>query len=323
MSRRSGAVDEAQATDAASPAPPRSRLGPASLIVLSAWCGLVAGLLEVGDNRAAQAALRRESALRDEPSLRVADSAHGPGHFRGIGVGGCIACWVWPPAAGGSSREPCAALVFLPVFLVAFPRIYGLAWLAVTLGLAAQARTATRAAAPRLPAVRTGQFADGTRGAGGFGRVTLDRRPAPAVARAARAMPPPGSPNVLLIVLDTVAAGHLSLYGYERATSTTLTELAERGIRFDSGPGPVVMDPAIACKHVYRAMVARAIGRVVESARRNPSHARRVSRGRGATRRPASSPTPPIAPAIQVWPEALLITVTISFPSSPRCKRPC
>ena len=53
-------------------------------------------------------------------------------------------------------------------------------------------------------------------------------------AKSARPLPPPGSPNVLLIVLDTVAAGHLNLYGYHRPTSTTLVELAERGIRFDS-----------------------------------------------------------------------------------------
>jgi hypothetical protein len=50
----------------------------------------------------------------------------------------------------------------------------------------------------------------------------------------ARAMPPPGSPNVLLVVMDTVAAGHLSLHGYGRATSTTLVELAEHGIQFDA-----------------------------------------------------------------------------------------
>ena len=50
----------------------------------------------------------------------------------------------------------------------------------------------------------------------------------------ARPLPPPGSPNVLLIVMDTVAAGHLGMHGYSRATSTTLTELADRGIRFDS-----------------------------------------------------------------------------------------
>ena len=50
----------------------------------------------------------------------------------------------------------------------------------------------------------------------------------------ARPLPSPGSPNVLLIVMDTVAAGHLSLYGYGRNTSTTLDELAKQAIRFDS-----------------------------------------------------------------------------------------
>ncbi len=48
-----------------------------------------------------------------------------------------------------------------------------------------------------------------------------------------RPLPPPGSPNVLLIVLDTVGADHLSLYGYNRLTSPTIDELALRGIRFD------------------------------------------------------------------------------------------
>ena len=47
-------------------------------------------------------------------------------------------------------------------------------------------------------------------------------------------MPSPGSPNVLLIVLDTVAADHLSLNGYDRPTSPTMDELARSGIRFDS-----------------------------------------------------------------------------------------
>jgi arylsulfatase A-like enzyme len=41
-----------------------------------------------------------------------------------------------------------------------------------------------------------------------------------------------------LIVLDTVGASHLSLYGYDRRTSPTLAELAERGIRFDSAMAP-------------------------------------------------------------------------------------
>ena len=38
---------------------------------------------------------------------------------------------------------------------------------------------------------------------------------------------------MLLIVLDTVAAGHLSLHGYNRPTSPALDQLARRGVRFD------------------------------------------------------------------------------------------
>src|SRR5262249_33619019 len=40
-------------------------------------------------------------------------------------------------------------------------------------------------------------------------------------------------PNVLLIVLDTVRADRLSLYGCRRPTSPTLERLARQGIRFD------------------------------------------------------------------------------------------
>jgi arylsulfatase A-like enzyme len=42
----------------------------------------------------------------------------------------------------------------------------------------------------------------------------------------------PGAPNVLLIVLDTVRADRLSLYGYERDTTPRLAELSRRGVVF-------------------------------------------------------------------------------------------
>ena len=96
------------------------------------------------------------------------------------------------------------------------------------------ARPADRAARADVPPDRAVQFARG-RGdrAGACGRALGGRRHR-AFARAGAPLPRRGSPNVLLIVLDTVAAGHLSLYGYGRPTSTTLVELAERGIRFDA-----------------------------------------------------------------------------------------
>ena len=40
-------------------------------------------------------------------------------------------------------------------------------------------------------------------------------------------------PNVLLLILDTVRASSLSLYGYERPTSPTLERLAREGVVFD------------------------------------------------------------------------------------------
>ena len=45
--------------------------------------------------------------------------------------------------------------------------------------------------------------------------------------------PPQGSPNLVLVVLDTVRLDHLSTYGYPLETSPGLTELAAQGIRFD------------------------------------------------------------------------------------------
>jgi arylsulfatase A-like enzyme len=53
--------------------------------------------------------------------------------------------------------------------------------------------------------------------------------------RALAGLPRPkkGAPNVLFIVLDTVRAQSLSLYGYNRDTSPHLTAFAREGVRFD------------------------------------------------------------------------------------------
>jgi arylsulfatase A-like enzyme len=53
--------------------------------------------------------------------------------------------------------------------------------------------------------------------------------------RAATALPaaPAGARNMLMIVWDTVRAGNLSAYGYGRRTTPNLERLAGRGVRFD------------------------------------------------------------------------------------------
>jgi hypothetical protein len=50
--------------------------------------------------------------------------------------------------------------------------------------------------------------------------------------------PPESAPNVLLIVLDTVRAESMSLYGYERPTTPFLKELAEQGVVFQWAIAP-------------------------------------------------------------------------------------
>ena len=87
---------------------------------------------------------------------------------------------------------------------------------------------------------------------------------------------PPSSPNVLLIVLDTVGADHLGLYGYERPTSPTIDGLASRRDSLRSSVCGLVVDAAVAREHVHRTMAARALRRLVHPARRDLSHPGRV-----------------------------------------------
>ena len=54
-----------------------------------------------------------------------------------------------------------------------------------------------------------------------------------AIHRASAPRPPAGAPNVILIVLDTVRADNLGLYGYDRPTTPNLEAFARRGVRFN------------------------------------------------------------------------------------------
>ena len=68
---------------------------------------------------------------------------------------------------------------------------------------------------------------------------------------------PPGSPNVLFIVLDTVRSGNLSLYGYERDTSPNLAKLA-RAACDSTKRRSSSLDAPITCDYVHRSLAVRA-----------------------------------------------------------------
>ncbi len=77
------------------------------------------------------------------------------------------------------------------------------------------------------------------------------------VRESGRPLPPANSPNVLLIVLDTVRADRLSLYGYERSTTPNLDRLSKRGIRFDLARATAPWTLRFAREHVHRPFATR------------------------------------------------------------------
>ena len=185
-----------------------ARLGPASLLGLAAWCGTLAGLLEVGT-----VVVRK----------RFFDTNHLLGMSRHfiwlvpltdllilllVGLGRMSGRD--PPAAGRSlgGLATLCALTLLPTLLVAFPQVYGLAWLLVALGVSARLVPSWSDGA-NLPSRRPLQFSDSRRC-----RWRPSRRspgqPIGSVMERAGAADSAGAPNVLLIVMDTVAADHLA-----------------------------------------------------------------------------------------------------------------
>ena len=204
-----------------------------SVLVLSAWCGLAAGLLEVGT-----IIIRKRTF---DPNQLYEMSRHfvwliplaNLCLFMALGVILKLLLLIWPRRVNWLAPRLLCSLTMLPVLMVGLPQIHGLAWFVVTVGVAMQlvpslerrAAVCRRLARLSFPVV-VGLVPILAATVWGGDWIKEQRQ-------AARPLPGPGSANVLLIVLDTVAADHLSLYGYERPTSPTLVELAERGIRFD------------------------------------------------------------------------------------------
>jgi arylsulfatase A-like enzyme len=206
----------------------------ASALLLTAWCGLVGGWLEVAAvvlrKRFFEADQLYKTSLHFVWQVPLANLCV----FLVLGTLGCIAVWIWPERGRWLYLRGLCALTFLPLLMIVVPRVYTGAWVLVALGVAVRLvpklerdpSTNRRfvwytfpAVVGLVPVVAGAFWANDAR--------KLAREES-------RPRPPAGTPNVLLIVMDTVAAGHLSLHDYDRATCQTLVELAERGIRFDA-----------------------------------------------------------------------------------------
>jgi arylsulfatase A-like enzyme len=208
------------------------RLGPLSILIVSGWCGLVAGLLEVGIT-----IVRK----------RLVDSNHFywmSRHFVWLvplsNLLIFLALGVFLSLAVLGSRRGywfatrvLAAMALLPLAWAAFPRIYGIAGFLFALGAGTRIVGALER---RKAGFRRLVWVSFPVAAGLWGLFALLPFGADRVKEwreESGPLPRPNSPNLVLIVLDTVGASHLSLYGYDRAISPTISELATRGISFD------------------------------------------------------------------------------------------
>lgn len=209
-----------------------ARLGPVDVLILGAWCGLAAGELEV----AARALYRAFGTTN-----RLYQMTR---HFVWVvplidlllflAIGGllALATWRWPQRVGWASPRLLVTLAILPALTIAGRGIYVEAWGLVAIGIAVNAAlvlerhpagarrwlAVTAAGLAAMVLIQAGSIAGGD---------ALKRW-----REAGRAMPPAGSPDVLLIVMDTVRADRLSGYGYSRPTTPNLDRLAGRGVRF-------------------------------------------------------------------------------------------
>jgi arylsulfatase A-like enzyme len=206
--------------------------GPATILLLAVWIGLMAGFLDLG-------LLIIKKRWIDSDFFRLGE------HFGWIIPAGVLTLVLLPGmvlaliALLRRRRFPlrgAVGLLSFVGFLDVSARLPLEVWAALPLaaGLAAQS---ARLARPRHRAFlllvrRTAPALVGIVVA--IALVTFGRR-AWSEHRARAALPPPPSNvrNVLLFVWDTVRAGNLGLHGYNRPTTPNLQRLAGRGVRFD------------------------------------------------------------------------------------------
>ncbi len=212
----------------------QGRLGAGNVLAWSIWFGLSAGLLEVATRvlcRAVDPTKRLYLMSRHFVWLiPLANMLF----FLALGLLLAGITKLWPRLGAWLSPRLLCALAIQPMLMVAVPRILPAAWFILALGIASRLVPwlESQPAKPRqlllawsLPALLgLDLVVAGSVFAGDWLKQARESR---------RALPAAGSPNVLFIVLDTVRADHLSLYGYGRPTTPTLERLAKNGIRFD------------------------------------------------------------------------------------------
>jgi arylsulfatase A-like enzyme len=205
---------------------------PLDVLVTSAWLGLAGGVLEVATRVVCKNVPGQRMYAMSRHFLWMAPLSNLV-LFLGIGTLLAVATWLWPRRGGWLSMRLVGFLAVLPALMLASPRVYPWAWVILAVGISARVtpifeRRPAEALRWKLVSFPLLLGSVMVVCGGLFAGDWLKER-----SEASRPLPSGGPPNVLLIVMDTVRADRLSLYGYRRPTSPALERLAERGIRFD------------------------------------------------------------------------------------------
>jgi arylsulfatase A-like enzyme len=206
---------------------------PVPFLALSAWCGLSSGLVEV------VALIVRKHFIDMNHfywmSRHFVWLVPATNFLVFVIVGVILSLLVSTGSGRGHviATRALGTLTLLPLFWGAFPRIHPVASLVVALGVAMRLVPVLERRATGVRRLVRGSFPLVAAAAPVMAGTLWGADRLSEWREASRPLPPENSSNVLLITLDTVAAGHLGLYGYTRATSPTIDELAAHGVRFD------------------------------------------------------------------------------------------
>lgn len=144
--------------------------------------------------------------------------------------------WLWPRLPWERIAGFAFVLLAVLAVLLLFPSIHHLASLLLAAGIATRvAMYRPAVASSHRPALRVGRAGAVlaliivvVASALGVVRRTRESRQEASLSSA-----PSGAPNVLLIILDTVRAANLSLFGYARPTTPRLVERSRESVVFD------------------------------------------------------------------------------------------
>jgi len=207
---------------------------PGSLLALALWAGIVTGCAEVaavaGKLVGPDFSHRSPDALWMTPAFDAVLFALLGGVLAAVGR---LVRIPWRVAAGGF-----AGMGVLLVLLL-FPSLHRLAGLVLAAGVGIQVARALSNREPRAARVVQRSLACLAGGVCVLAVLMVSWR---AVREHwlvhSRPAAQQGAPNVLLLILDTVRAADLSLYGYARRTTPELERFAERGTVFELAFAP-------------------------------------------------------------------------------------